>query len=370
MTSVTVSSSVMAVTDDKSSNFRKFCESAAEFCAFEAEISLFKPPVSFFGILDNDSTHKKVIQVCKSEFRCNCCKQRGHQLARFVDSNGATFCSSARGRTLYSTTEEQRMMGELTHQRICNEAIVSGYPNWTLELAPWPDDYLFRKMEGGFAHYHLKPTSPLKYPDTVSDMEFYNKALKKYVPLVHYMLTKFTRDDWHAIRTELPKLKTILEEATYGRHALLSISWFNDILAQMKDGVEFISHPLHTKMQIIGKSIIWWTRRPGDLTPEERSAMDTDVARLYNEPIVTAYHQFNKNILNLLQTSTTEKEMRENVEKRFNPNVYQRRTAAPKDGALETSMKVLGDYSFTISTVQELEQRPECVTISKVNYEG
>jgi len=108
MPSVTVSSSVMVVTDDKSSNFRKFCESAAEFCAFEAELSLFKPPVSFFGILDNDSTHKKVLHVCKSEFRCNCCKQRGHQLARFVDANGATFCSSARGRTVYSTTAEQR----------------------------------------------------------------------------------------------------------------------------------------------------------------------------------------------------------------------------------------------------------------------
>ena len=25
-----------------------------------------------------------------------------------VDANGATFCSSARGRTVYSTTEEQR----------------------------------------------------------------------------------------------------------------------------------------------------------------------------------------------------------------------------------------------------------------------
>ena len=95
--------------------------------------------------------------------------------------------------------------------------------------------------------------------------------------------------------------------------------------------------------------------------------MGDDVMRLYSEPIVTVFHQFNKNVLDLMQSAHGEAGMRGMVKKRFSPNEYQRPTAKPTEGKLNMSAKALGDYSFTISTIADIEKYPECISIRSAN---
>ena len=310
MNSASASSSMSTETlnKKKSAMFSKFLDRAANFKPFEAN-TYDHQSVSFFGFLDNNSEHKKIVDLCKTEFGCSCCKNRAQYIARVVDSEGATFCSAA-STMQFAQTSEQLMMGALTHERVCAQEKVVGTPNWTLALVPRPKHVVFRKMEGGFDHYHITIAGGANYLTTEYDDSFYNTALNNYVPMVHAMLMKFTSADWLAIRGGLPKLKEILEVETYGKCALGSVKWFNEILDAMLQHVDFVNHPLQMKMNIIGKSIIGWVKRSTDLTAAELDNMDDEVEHLHSTPVLTVYHQFNNNILNLLQSSNTEKEMR------------------------------------------------------------
>jgi len=367
---------VTMTNEEKSALYRECFNDAAVFVPFSARRSwaVGHIDIAFLGILDHTAEQNQIESTCKSEFRCNCCKQRAHYIGRVVDSFGGTFCSPKVCEAWKPKTAEQKQIGELTRARVKAAGTSKSLaPNWTLELVPPKNHIALSKSSGGFDHYHMvlagmegEPSEAGRISDA-GDFKFYNKALAKYTPVVYAMLAGFTSYDWDALRKQLPILKRILGEVTYGSCALGSVKWFEEIIAAIPPEVNFMYAPLHTKMHIVGKSILQWVKQPCDITAEEREVMGDDVMRLYSEPIVTVFHQFNKNVLDLMQSAHGEAGMRGMVKKRFSPDEYQRPTAKPTEGKLNMSANVLGDYSFTISTIADIEKYPECIAIRSTN---
>ena len=89
-----------------------------------------------------------------------------------------------------------------------------------------------------------------------------------------------------------------------------------------------------------------------------------------NQAVITFYHQFNDNILGLLESAKDEYSMQTMVEMRLNPNYYQQKTAPPKAGAVAMAAEALGQFDVHIATVKQLETEPRFSATIKVGKDS
>jgi len=312
---------------------------------------------------------KKVANTCHGEFRCNICKERSGYLGRVVDSLGQTFCSLREGGPS-ERTSDQVEIGEET-QAMKRRVRGNKSAGWTLELIPCESSNINNEERGGHKHYHLNYGVKVNHAKTKKDQEFYNKALRKYVPLVNRMLNNFSNEDWRTFEEQMPVVERVLGEESYGEKALGSVKWFNSVMSMVKKYSSGTSYSVSyltvdQQMEVVGEAILSWLKTPDEITEEERAELPEYLGALYDEPLLTVYHQFNKNVLDLMSSAYNESALRSMVVSRFSPSNYQRKTAAPSASKLEMSAQILGDYSFTISTTEDIEKYPECVKVGGV----
>ena len=90
-----------------------------------------------------------------------------------------------------------------------------------------------------------------------------------------------------------------------------------------------------------------------------------------NQAVITFYHQFNDNILDLLESAKDEYSMKTMVEMRLNPNYYQQKTAAPKAGAVAMAAKELGQFERPASQpLMQLETDPRFSNTIKIGHDS
>lgn len=333
---------------------------ATRFVPFESR------NVSYLGMM---SASKEVEKTCHGEFRCNICKERSGYLGRVVDSLGHTFCSLREGGPSERTPEQVEIGEETQGMKRNVRGEKSG--GWTLELIPGESCKINNEESGGHKHYHINYGVEVNHAKTNKEGEFYNKALMKYVPLVTRMLNNFSNEDWRTLSEQMPVVERVLGEESYGEKALGSVKWFNSIMRKVKEyssGTETrVSYlRVEEQMDIVGGAILSWLKTPDEITEEERAELPEYLGALYDEPLLTVYHQFNKNVLDMMSSAYNEGALRSMVESRFSPSNYQRKTAAPSASKLEMSAQILGDYSFTISRTEDIEKYPECVKVGGV----
>ena len=333
---------------------------ATRFVPFESR------NLSYLGLME---ASKEVVNTCHGEFRCNICKERSVYLGRVVDSLGHTFCSLREGGPS-ERTREQVEIGEET-QAMKSRVRGNKSAGWTLELIPKKSCKINNEESGGHKHYHINYGVEVNDAKTEKEGMFYNKALRKYVPLVYSMLNNLSNEDWRTLSEQMPVVERVLGEESYGEKALGSVKWFNSIMRKVKEyssGTERrVSYlRVEEQMEVVGEAILSWVKTPDEITEEERAELPEYLEALYDEPLLTVYHQFNKNVLDMMSSAYNEGALRSMVESRFSPSNYQRKTAAPSASKLEMSAQILGDYSFTISTTEEIEKYPECVKVGGV----
>ena len=333
---------------------------ATRFVPFESR------NLSYLGLM---LASKEVVNTCHGEFRCNICKERSVYLGRVVDSLGHTFCSLREGGQS-ERTREQVEIGEET-QAMKSRVRGNKSAGWTLELIPKKSCKINNEESGGHKHYHLNYGVEVNDAKTEKEGMFYNKALRKYVPLVYSMLNNFSNEDWRTLSEQMAVVERVLGEESYGEKALGSVKWFNSIMRKVKEyssGTERrVSYlRVEEQMEVVGEAILSWVKTPDEITEEERAELPEYLEALYDEPLLTVYHQFNKNVLDMMSSAYNEGALRSMVESRFSPSNYQRKTAAPSASKLEMSAQILGDYSFTISTTEEIEKYTECVKVGGV----
>lgn len=322
--------------------------------------------LSYLGMME---ASKEVVNTCHGEFRCNICKERSVYLGRVVDSLGHTFCSLREGGPS-ERTPEQVEIGEET-QAMKSRVRGNKSAGWTLELIPKKSCKINNEESGGHKHYHINYGVEVNDAKTEKEGMFYNKALRKYVPLVYSMLNNLSNEDWRTLSEQMPVVERVLGEESYGEKALGSVKWFNSIMRKVKEyssGTERrVSYlRVEEQMEVVGEAILSWVKTPDEITEEERAELPEYLGALYDEPLLTVYHQFNKNVLDMMSSAYNEGALRSMVVSRFSPSNYQRKTAAPSASKLEMSAQILGDYSFTISTTEEIEKYPECVKVGGV----
>ena len=311
---------------------------------------------------------ESMYNIIKPEWNCHICAKRMNTIGIMYDVNGPIF-----RKTGTENSHQQQIqvcihgMARIARGRECN-------PNqkFTLILPESINEDYFNKLSDlskpQYVHYYLPPSS--KNPKTfgtLSEQEtkiYYaevSNSLKTYVPLIIAMLNKFTRDDLIAIERSCEYLETVLKTATYAHNLIPGFNWFKRAIEMIKshsaisydvwyDDINEFSHlPLKSQMDIVGNLII----------PYRIKLLDDD-SDIYG---ITEYHQFNKNIISLLENAKSLRAMKTMVEERCCPTNYQRKTAQPNERNIQKSIEKLGDYQFIISTCAQLEQKDGCYAI-------
>ena len=319
-------------------------------------------------------------KIIRSEWGCDECRKRIRWVFNLMDANGDGILEpEADDVTL---TEEQKAMiakvKEFIHERMRDRAKVPE-ETWQLRVVATTEEWqktldglqekemtkagvhhyqkeissimnLQTKSKGGFDHYYMNP-SEVSSKDV--DLLLMNKAFHRYQRLMSTMFDKFMRqEDWDGMITSLEIMLKILEGATYGHKFVASTTWALNCFKRSEK--PFYRMTLIERANFIGKAICTAPIR------EE----------IGNQAVITFYHQFNDNILNLLESAKDEYSMKTMVEMRLNPNYYQQKTAAPKAGAVAMAAEALGQFDVHIATVKQLETDPRFSNTIKIGNDS
>jgi hypothetical protein len=347
---------VPAPISDLNTIYHSSLDSACKMTSFTAELPN-KTRISFIGVIGGINNNS-ITKIVRKEWKCNICVSRAHYLSSLIDSNGVTFCSHDGDKTDMQNKLDSLIKNNLKilNQQNYNPKNSSELnPSWSLKIVSSNNKNYIKEMGMNsmgvqFKHYYLNYNNT---PHTISNIEkidLYNKALKKYVPLIYAMLMRISKHeyDWKAIISSFGILKELLKTVAYANVLLGSVKWFDNInkhIESISIG-NFKILTIHDKMAVIGNAIL-----------------GANIKGEYDDPVITLYHQFNDNVLGLLQTANSEKAMIKLLKERFDPAKYQQRTAPPKAGAVKIAIDTLGDWNTTISTTTDIQKYPECVTI-------
>ena len=344
-------------------------------------VRLVKPtlPVEWPIVLGGDPaiTASKVI---REEWGCEECRKRIKKMFNLMDANGDGILEpDADDVTL---TEEQKVMvakvKEFIHERMRDRTkvpeetwhlhVVASNEEWQKTLDGLQEAKMTKagihhyqkeissimnvqtKSKGGFDHYYMNPS---EVTSEGIDLLLMNKAFHRYQRLMSTMFDKFMRkEDWDGMVTSLEIMLKILEGATYGHKFVASTTWALNCFNRSEK--PFYRMTLIERANFIGTAICTAPIRD----------------EIGNQAVITFYHQFNDNILDLLESAKDEYSMQTMVEKRLNPNYYQQKTAAPKAGAVAMAAEALGQFDVHIATVKQLETDPRFSATIKVGKDS
>ena len=336
-------------------------------------------PIEWPGKLGGDPAITTA-NVIREEWGCQECRKRIKKMFYLMDANGDGILEpDADDVTL---TEEQKVMiakvKEFIHERMRDRTKVPE-ETWQLRVVASNEEWqktldglqgkemtkagvhhyqkeinsimnLQTKSKGGFDHYYMNP-SEVSSKDI--DLLLMNKAFHRYQRLMSTMFDKFMRqEDWDGMITSLEIMLKILEGATYGHKFVASTTWALNCFKRSEK--PFYRMTLIERANFIGNAICTAPIRD----------------EIGNQAVITFYHQFNDNILDLLESAKDEYSMQTMVEMRLNPNYYQQKTAAPKAGAVAMAAEALGQFDVHIATVQQLETDPRFSAAIKVGKDS
>ena len=284
------------------------------------------------------------------EWNCRECKNRLHKFRTYIDANGnPIFCNlnhSARSNLQKSINNKcKRLIAEYSKEFEFR---------WLFKLVT--SNTLLKLEEGNevgtgrpYLHYAYTPTS---ISDNIScyDIEWLQKALKKYSPLINNLLIKVGKIN--EILSSCKELKELLIKSVYGKTQVPAVDWFIKIL----DKVKIINNnwkDIHfsKQLKIIADTICTSPYCEGD----------SDSAHL------GFYHTINGFILDILENGYTPSGVVKMIEERNNPYNYRRKTAAPSEGNIQAAEKLCQNLVNTIETISQLETHEGCVKIVSDN---
>ena len=336
-------------------------------------------PIEWPGKLGGDPT-TKTSHAIQKEWGCQECRKRVHKMFNLVDANGDGILElDADDVTL--TEEQTYMVAEVKkfiHERSRDRTkvpeetwqlrVVASTEEWQKTLSGLQEkemtkagvhDYqkeintiinLQTKTKGGFDHYYMNPS---EVTSEGIDLLLMNKAFHRYQRLMSTMFDKFMQqEEWDGMVESLEIMLKILGGATYGHKFMASTTWALNCFKRSEK--PFYRMSMIERGNFIGKAICAAPIR------EE----------IGNQAVITFYHQFNDNILGLLESAKDEYSMRSMVEMRLNPNYYQQKTAAPKAGAVAMAAEALGQFDVHIATVKQLETDPRFSATIKVGKDS
>jgi hypothetical protein len=344
-------------------------------------VHLFEPklpvvwPITLGG--DPAITASKII---RDEWGCDECRKRIRKMFNLMDADGDGILEPDADDV--ALTEEQKAMiakvKDFIHERMRDRAKVPE-ETWQLRVVASTEEWqktfdglqekqmtkagvhhyqkeissimnLQTKSKGGFDHYYMNP-SEVSSKDV--DLLLMNKGFHRYQRLMSTMFDKFMRqEDWDGMITSLEIMLKILEGATYGHKFVASTTWALNCFKRSEK--PFYRMSMIERANFIGTAICTAPIR------EE----------IGNQAVITFYHQFNDNILGLLESAKDEYSMRSMVEMRLNPNYYQQKTAAPKAGAVAMAAEALGQFDVHIATVNQLETDPRFSDTIKIGKDS
>lgn len=336
------------------------------------EVKSTKPPTSTMA--------EDASWIIKDEWGCEECRKRILKMFGLVDANGDGVLEPDAD-DIALTSEQREMVARVRsfiHDRTRDRSKVIA-ETWKLEVVASTEEWqkthdnlqekemtkagihhyqkeinsimnIQTKSKGGYDHYYMNPT---EVSSKDIDLLLMNKAFHRYQRLMSTMFDKFMRqEDWDGMITSLEMMLKILEGATYGHKFVASTTWALNCFKRSEKS--FYRMTLIERANFIGKAICTAPIR------EE----------IGNQAVITFYHQFNDNILGLLESAKDEYSMRSMVEMRLNPNYYQQKTAAPKAGAVAMAAKELGQFDVRIATVKQLENDPRFSATIKVGKDS
>ncbi len=206
------------------------------------------------------------------------------------------------------------------------------------------DVFDFRLETGTYTHFHLS-ADVLTTPEI--DKQLYEAAHHCYVEekLIMRLLVRLCSNGLDGAHISLTLMEEIMHTVTYGTKFLGSIRWLLKVVNYLRETGQTPTQMSKFDSFMLSTKALFW-------------------APIAIGPVCTFYHQANDNILGLLEDAKTEKAMRRMVEKRLNPNDYQRPTSKPSDGDIENAMKILGDFTNSLMTTDEVEALPHTVKIN------
>ena len=344
-------------------------------------VHLFEPslPVEWPIVLGGDPAITASM-VIREEWGCQECRKRVRKMFNLIDANGDGILEPDADDV--ALTEEQKAMiakvKEFIHERMRDRSKVPE-ETWQLRVVASAEEWqktadglqekemtkagvhhyqkeinsiinLQTKSKGGYDHYYMNPS---EVSSEGIDLLLINKAFHRYQRLMSTMFDKFMRqEDWDGMITSLELMLKILKGATYGHKFVASTTWALNCF--MRSEKPFYRMSLIERANFIGKAICTAPIRD----------------EIGNQAVITFYHQFNDNILGLLESAKDEYSMQAMVEMRLNPNYYQQKTAAPKAGAVAMAAEALGQFDVHIATVKQLETDPRFSATIKVGKDS
>ena len=310
--------------------------------------------VQFVGTFFGHAAGKDIYKLAMKEWGCKCCANRLKSMARLVGWRGPWVSTATT-----PTTEEFNALGDYMRKHI-NDNTYDSTP-WLLTLIDSEFDKCKTKSVGGFHHYYLAPIIPwspgpaMTHSDKLLIEHEINSAFGKYGTLIDEMLNRFEPEDWVGIRTSLAHFETVMKRASYANTLAGCLKWFRAIDAMIinrgaavrGEVITYRNLPVAEKMRVVGTAIL-----SANIKKDEVGW------------VITVYHQFNDNLLGILQKSKSLAAMEKILTDRFCPTKYQQRTAAPKKQNIQKTIDNIGDFKFTIATCEQIEKYPECIKIS------
>ena len=356
-----------------SKSFEIYVDDASRVFPFSSPNGL-----KFVGMMNKSAVFDTSINKLKREFRCNTCIHNAGILMRLVGENSGYFCQTP----CHNKTKHQKIIGENLrgYYHSLKNAEIDHDDEWSIVIVPHtsytssegcPTHALMKtytkttKVTDKTSQYYRQQFNHYWFNGSRSDASFNDKIihyqflLKKYTTLYIALLNKFNGNDFNAIAESCDFLiSDILPEAPYAMSLAHGINWFKRLISQFKNGTRYYNFwRLSTvaKMKVIGISILSEQFKLDDVGD------DGDLC-------ITGYHQFNGNILKLLQMRKNKSQMISFLKNMFKPSNYMRSTKAPSEGQIKMAATGLGNYHVTILTKDRmLSLVPDVVELSGVN---
>lgn len=264
--------------------------------------------------------------------RCHVCKPRLKDFIRIEDQNGPILMSD-------KLNDEQKK-----HIKdICKG-------EYTIIVLTSKLLFNKEKIEGPFPHLFFESvfTPSEKKPNLIT------MAIRDYIStgMIDFLIANILKCNDNSPHEAIRSLEcfiTCADKATYGKKFIFNARWlisiFNNIITTSKP---------NERVHIYFKALL-------DTKIEE--GLPNKEGKI-SGVIVTSYHQSNDNILGLLRDAKSESAMTTLIENRLNPYKYQQKApdAILKQGNIENTEKLLGEFKNEIYCHEELASLPHCIT--------
>lgn len=241
---------------------------------------------------------------------CRSCRSSLETIIRLRDANGNPFF----------------MPGDMNTYPECFHPLWLAARDGTIVEIIVADPEVFKVYQTGiWTHFSIKTSTKL----TNENLDIKKKLLKKYVGL---MFTSFAKNGVSGIQSSMDSFISVLPTVTYGDKLIASARWFRKHIVD-----NFCNLSLPAKLRLIGNAIF---------------DLESCVEAGSGDVSLPLYHQLTGNVLDALEYANDIPALKNILQERLSPLNYQVKTAEAKDGQIDMAIKLIGDFSVKLMTVE------------------